>query len=78
MPIVHITLVEGRSTEDVQRCLKAVTQAVQESLGAPPPTIRVFATQVPPEHYAIGGRTRQEIDREKEEGGPGMLGRDRN
>ena len=66
MPIVQITLVEGRSDEAVQRCVKAVARAMHETLGAPLPTVRVFVNQIPPQHFAIGDRTRQEIDREKD------------
>jgi 4-oxalocrotonate tautomerase len=73
MPVVQINLVEGRSDEAVQRCVKAVARAVHETLGAPLPTIRVFVNQIPPQHWAVGDRTRQEIDREKEESDAAVL-----
>ncbi|PVX73208.1 tautomerase family protein [Paraburkholderia unamae] len=64
MPIVHISLVEGRSDEAVKACVKAVARTVHETLGAPLESIRVYATQVPGAHWAVGERT-------KDEGAPG-------
>jgi 4-oxalocrotonate tautomerase len=60
MPIVHISLVEGRSDEAVKACVKAVARTVHETLGAPLETIRVYATQVPGAHWAVGDRTKDE------------------
>lgn len=60
MPIVHISLVEGRSDEAVNACIKAVARTIHETLGAPLPTIRVYATQVPGMHWAVGDRTKDE------------------
>lgn len=60
MPIVHISLVEGRSDEAVKACIKAVARTVHETLGAPFDSIRVYATQVPGAHWAVGERTKDE------------------
>ncbi len=65
MPIVQISLVEGRDPETIQRCVKAVARVVHESLGAPLPTIRVAVHQVPAAFWAVGDRTRDEIDAER-------------
>lgn len=60
MPIVHISLVEGRSDEAINACVKAVARTVHETLGAPIETVRVYATQVPGAHWAVGDRTKGE------------------
>lgn len=60
MPLVEITLVEGRSPEKLQALIRAVTTAVQESLGVPRETIRVILREVPATHWAIGGETLEE------------------
>ncbi|RKP50318.1 tautomerase family protein [Pararobbsia silviterrae] len=60
MPIVHLSLVEGRSDEAVKACVKAVARTVHETLGAPLESIRVYATQVPGAHWAVGDRTKDE------------------
>jgi 4-oxalocrotonate tautomerase len=61
MPIVQITLIEGREEEAVKNCLKAVARAVSETLGAPLASIRVVANVVPAAHWAVGDRTKDEI-----------------
>jgi 4-oxalocrotonate tautomerase len=60
MPIVHISLVEGRSEAAVKACVKAVAVTVHETLGAPLQSIRVYATQVPAVHWTIGAHTKDE------------------
>jgi 4-oxalocrotonate tautomerase len=37
--------------------ISAVTAAVADSLGAPPASIRVIVTEVPPTHWAAGDVT---------------------
>ena len=65
MPIVHISLVEGRDDAAINACVKAVARTVSEKLGAPLSTVRVFATQVPGAHWAVGDSTKDEIDAAK-------------
>ncbi len=62
MPIIHISLVEGRDDAAIKACVKAVARTVSETLGAPLSTVRVFATQVPGAHWAVGEATKDEID----------------
>jgi 4-oxalocrotonate tautomerase len=61
MPIVHISLVEGRDDAAIKACVKAVARTVHETLGAPLDTIRVYATTVPATHWAVGERTKDEM-----------------
>jgi 4-oxalocrotonate tautomerase len=65
MPIVHINMLEGREPAAVSHCLKEVARVIHETLGAPLETIRVVASEVPSTHWAIGDRTRSEIDAAK-------------
>jgi 4-oxalocrotonate tautomerase len=60
MPLVEITLIEGRSPEMLRALIRAVTSAVQESLHVPRETIRVIIREVPATHWAIGGETMEE------------------
>ncbi|MDN4573932.1 4-oxalocrotonate tautomerase [Pandoraea cepalis] len=60
MPIVQIHLVEGRDDATVKACVKAVARTVHETLGAPLESIRVYATQVPAAHWAVGEHTKDE------------------
>jgi 4-oxalocrotonate tautomerase len=65
MPIIQITLVEGRDPEAIKRCVKAVARTVHETLGAPLPTIRVAVHQVPGAFWAVGDQTKDEIDAQR-------------
>jgi 4-oxalocrotonate tautomerase len=71
MPLVQITLVQGRDEATVKRCMKAVAKTIHETLGAPLASIRVIVQQVPASQWAVGDQTRDEIDaaKAKEQGG---------
>ncbi|MBJ9999706.1 tautomerase family protein [Erwinia sp. S38] len=69
MPVIHISLVEGRDSERVKACVKAVAHTVSEMLDAPLESIRVYATSVPAEHWCVGGETKDEIAAKKKEAG---------
>jgi 4-oxalocrotonate tautomerase len=55
MPIVDITLIEGRSKQQKADLMKAVTEAVVASIGAPTEAVRVILREVPAGHFAVGG-----------------------
>lgn len=60
MPLVQVHLIEGRTAEQKKRLLDAVTRAVQESIGAPLPSIRVWLHEFGAEDYMIGGELASE------------------
>lgn len=62
MPIVQISVVEGRDAETLKRCIKEVARTVHQALGAPLWAIRVIVHQVPATHWAVGDETRDDID----------------
>lgn len=55
MPIVNISLIEGRDDESKARLIEKVTDAIEDSIGAPRPTIRVLLNEVPAAHWGTGG-----------------------
>ncbi|MHB1527433.1 MAG: 2-hydroxymuconate tautomerase [Candidatus Dormibacteria bacterium] len=57
MPLVEVTIVEGRAPEHLRRLISAVTTAVHESVNAPKETIRVIVREVPSTHWAAGDVT---------------------
>jgi 4-oxalocrotonate tautomerase len=61
MPIIHISLVEGRDADTIKACVKAVARTVHETLGAPLNSIRVYATVTPATHWAVGDQTKDEL-----------------
>ncbi|ACY96135.1 MULTISPECIES: tautomerase family protein [Thermomonospora] len=57
MPLVEITLVEGRPPERIRELIHRVHEAVRTSLDAPSPSIRVLVRELPAEHWAAGDVT---------------------
>ena len=55
MPIVRIQIAKGRSTEQKQRVMRAVTNAIHESMGVPRTAIHVMIQEIPSEDIMIGG-----------------------
>ncbi|MCI4680374.1 tautomerase family protein [Rhodoblastus acidophilus] len=55
MPVVEITLIEGRSNAAKERLHAKVAQAVHEALDAPIESIRVILREVPGAHFSVGG-----------------------
>ncbi|OGA09648.1 MAG: hypothetical protein A3H33_07235 [Betaproteobacteria bacterium RIFCSPLOWO2_02_FULL_65_20] len=62
MPIVSIMMIEGRSPEKKKAMLKAVTDAIVQTLDAPRDSVRIVINEVPMDHFAVGGMTRDERD----------------
>ncbi|HEX7660708.1 MAG TPA: tautomerase family protein [Pseudonocardiaceae bacterium] len=57
MPLVQVTLREGRGPEKIRALISALTEAVTSSIGAPKDAIRVIVTEVPATHWAAGDVT---------------------
>ena len=62
MPIIHLSIIEGRDANAVKACLKAIARSVHETLDVPLESIRVYANEVPSTHWAIGERTKDELN----------------
>jgi 4-oxalocrotonate tautomerase len=55
MPLIEIHMLEGRTDAQKKALLASVTSAVQESIGAPIESIRVWIQEFsPPEYMAAG------------------------
>jgi len=59
MPIVEITLIEGRTPEAKRRLAVKVTDAIVEAIDAPRDSVRIILREVPPLHFAVGGKTKE-------------------
>lgn len=60
MPLVQVTLAEGRTPEQLRSLQSAVTHAVVDAIGAPLQSVRVVLYEVPRTHWAAGDVTLQE------------------
>jgi 4-oxalocrotonate tautomerase len=57
MPLVEITLVEGRTPAQLRTLIHEVHDAVVRSVDAPPANVRVVLREVPATHWAAGDKT---------------------
>ena len=58
MPIINVKLVEGRTVEQKRAMVKAVAQAVSETLGVAETAIWISIEDMKPENFAQGGELR--------------------
>jgi len=57
MPIISVTIAEGRSIEQKRSLVRGITSAVTEALGSRPEQVRVMISELPLNHYAVAGVT---------------------
>ncbi|WP_078379898.1 2-hydroxymuconate tautomerase [Sutcliffiella halmapala] len=62
MPIAHIHLLEGRSSEKKQVLIKNVTAAISKSLDTSPEKVRVLLLEIPKENWGTAGKTKAESE----------------
>lgn len=62
MPLVEVTMSEGRDPAAVRALIHEIHGAVERSLGAPAHSIRVIVREVPRTHWAAGDQTLAERD----------------
>ena len=55
MPFIDVTMVEGRSPEQLRALITALTDAVVKSVDAPRESVRVVVREVAATHWAAGG-----------------------
>jgi 4-oxalocrotonate tautomerase len=55
MPLIEVHMLEGRTDEQKEKLLAAVTKAVHESIGAPLQSIRVWIQEISSREFMSGG-----------------------
>ena len=55
MPIIDITIVEGRSYEKKEALMREVTEATVRTLEAPPESVRVIVREISKSHFSVAG-----------------------
>lgn len=63
MPIATVQIMEGRTEAQKAEMIARVTEAISESLGAPPESVRVLVQELPKTHWGIGGKTAKALGR---------------
>jgi 4-oxalocrotonate tautomerase len=62
MPVVQITLIEGRTDEQKQAMYREVTDAIERTLGAQRENIRIMIYDVPRTDFAVAGVSKSAQD----------------
>lgn len=62
MPIISVQVLEGRSPEKKRAFMRALAEAAVTTLGVPEQSVRVILTEVPPEHWGVGLKTKAELE----------------
>lgn len=57
MPLVEVTLAQGRDPSMLRALIHQVHQAVVTTIGSPPESVRVIVREVPETHWAAGDET---------------------
>jgi 4-oxalocrotonate tautomerase len=57
MPIIQISLVEGRSPDKIRNLIREVAEVTAKTIEAPLDSIKVIVTEVKPEHWGSGAET---------------------
>jgi 4-oxalocrotonate tautomerase len=55
MPIVEITLIEGRSLEAKHRLMRKVADAIVEAIDVKPEIVRIILREIPNDHFSVAG-----------------------
>lgn len=68
MPLIQVTMIEGRSADAKIALIRGLTDAAVEGTGAPRETIRVILQEVPGAHWGVGGVPKAVPPQEKSRG----------
>ena len=58
MPLINVQIVSGRTAEQKRKLMQGLARAAIEALDAPEASVRVILTEVAPEHWGIGLKTK--------------------
>lgn len=58
MPIVEVTMIEGRPAQEKAVMVERVTDVMVQTLHAPIETVRIIIREVPAWHFAVAGKLR--------------------
>jgi 4-oxalocrotonate tautomerase len=57
MPLIQVSIIEGRSAEQKETLIRRLTEVACEVLDSQPGQVRVIITEVKPEHWGIAGES---------------------
>lgn len=55
MPLVQVSILKGRSDDQKRKLLTALTDAVVDSVGSSPSSVRVIINEIEPSNWSVAG-----------------------
>jgi 4-oxalocrotonate tautomerase len=65
MPMINVQMLAGRTPAQKRALVRDLAEVAIRTLQVPEHAIRIILTEVEPEHWGIGARTKAEIDAEQ-------------
>lgn len=65
MPLVTISIMQGRPPERIEAMIRSVSAAIAESLDAPIETVRIVVNEMQEHQYGIGGKPWPQVKAER-------------
>ncbi|WP_255429427.1 MULTISPECIES: tautomerase family protein [Corallococcus] len=63
LPIIDVTLIDGRPPALKAEFIRELTDAAERVLGVPRASIRVLLRELPPENWGVGGEPKSQAPR---------------
>lgn len=63
MPVMIVHMLEGRSQEQKERFIEALTKAAEDTLDSKPESVRVLLQEMPKEHFGVAGASMKKLGR---------------
>ena len=65
MPLLQVSIVEGRSPELKEQLIRDLTATVVETLALKPESVRVLIQELPKTHWGTAGQSMAKRDKDK-------------
>ena len=62
MPIISASILAGRSVDQKRALIRELAEGAQRALGVREEQVRIIITEVPPEHWGAGARSKADLE----------------
>lgn len=68
MPLVYVNMMKGRSPDQIESMIGAMSEAIATSLDAPLDSVRVMVNEMDDHQFGVGGKPMRVIRQERQGG----------
>lgn len=62
MPIINVSILAGRTTDQKRSLIRELAEGAQRALDVREEQVRVIITEVVPDHWGVGGRSKADLE----------------